>query len=412
MSQFDQIAGEVARNLDAGNKEAASNALSQYAASLQREDFRTLVKAVNSLEKDGQGYDMTVKLGANNVPEHYAVLPAVEHGSAKLMAQLMDGGKGAEAQILMNQVMASINQRNAQDYSGTVRDFRLWAMAVDTYEKDGLGGDVTIDLKSADISSVNWQMQIGSVASSSQPKAGGDTIAIPALILDKPAVESATVAMPTDSALARLYEETRPSVLALSAKRQGQAAGTEDISMGSGFVVGEDGLIATNDHTVFDFDEITVSTDGKKKSYVAKVVAEDRANDLALLKVEPKVAHEFKPLALEASAAALTMDQPLTAFGYAKGWARMHISQGTVIGATRIGQVAAVANPPGENLNKSVVVLHAHGEDGGSGGPVLNEKGKVVGLAELAADSNRGQHIFMTKVDPLNELIKRYRGQR
>lgn len=411
MGQLDQIASEVAGNLDAGKREAASNTLSQYASSLQREDFRTLVKSVDSQEHDGQGLDMTVKITTNGVPEHYAVLPAVEHGSAKLMAQLMDDGKGVEAQVLMNQVMAAISQRNALDNNATVKDFRLWAMAVDTYEKEGIGGDVAIGLKNPSISSVNWQMEIASLAGPIPSKKGGDTIAIPSLILDKPAVETDTVAVPVGSDQARVYEEVRPSVVALRAKRSGPVAGTEDISMGSGFVVGNDGLIATNDHTVFNFDEITVLTEDRAKSYVAKVVAEDQANDIALLKVEPKVAHQFVPLALEPSSGVLTMEQPLMALGYAKGWAKVHMSQGTVVGATMIGQVAAVPNPPGEDLKKSVVVLHAHGEDGGSGGPVINENGKVVGLAELAADSGRGQHIFMTRVDPLIDLIKKYRGK-
>jgi S1-C subfamily serine protease len=410
MSEIEQVAAYIANNLDSGNKDAAATALSQQAAGLQREQFRTLVKAVDRQEQDGKGFDMTVKIAANGVPEHYAVLPAVENGSAKLMAQFMDEGKGAEAQALMNQVMESINVRDARDYMATVKDFRLWAMAVDSYENDGVGHDVSIDLKKSDITSVGWQMEVRTQAGSANLSMGGDSVDIPALILDKPAGEGEVVSLPIGSAQAKLYEQAQPSVVALRASRPGHVRGTQDISMGSGFVVGEDGLIATNDHTVFNFNEVTVLTEEGAKSYVAKVVAEDRANDLALLKIEPKYAQELKPLPLEASSGNLAMNQPLTAFGHAKGWARTYMSAGTVIGATQIGKVSAEANPPGENMNKQVVVLQAHGEDGGSGGPVMNDSGHVVGLAELAADSDRGQHIFMTKIEPLNELIKKYRG--
>ena len=67
--------------------------------------------------------------------------------------------------------------------------------------------------------------------------------------------------------------------------REGKGMEREVFSLGSGFIIDENGYIATNNHVISDAEEITVilSDDTKLK---AKIVGRDVKTDLALLKVE------------------------------------------------------------------------------------------------------------------------------
>lgn len=185
MSELDKIAGNIARDLDAGDKSAAATLLSQQYASIQREDFLTLVKAIDSQEKDGKGYDMAVKIGADGTPQHYALLPENENASAKSMASLMDEGKVVEAKALMDQVMLSISQRNGREVLGTNGDFRLWAKAVDSYEKDGIGHDINIDVNNPDITCISWSVNAKPEDAAKQLGMSDESLDIPALSLGK-----------------------------------------------------------------------------------------------------------------------------------------------------------------------------------------------------------------------------------
>ncbi len=58
-------------------------------------------------------------------------------------------------------------------------------------------------------------------------------------------------------------------------------------SLGSGFVIDDQGYILTNRHVIEGADEISISfPDGKR--YEAKVVGQDARTDVALVKIEPK----------------------------------------------------------------------------------------------------------------------------
>ncbi|MGH8745182.1 MAG: trypsin-like peptidase domain-containing protein, partial [Burkholderiales bacterium] len=60
---------------------------------------------------------------------------------------------------------------------------------------------------------------------------------------------------------------------------------SESRSLGSGFIVSQDGYILTNAHVIEDADEIDVRfTD--KRELQAKIIGADRRTDVALIKVE------------------------------------------------------------------------------------------------------------------------------
>src|SRR3972149_6564605 len=62
--------------------------------------------------------------------------------------------------------------------------------------------------------------------------------------------------------------------------------GFRENSLGSGVVVGEDGLIVTNEHVIRDADEIVIRLSDRTE-YRAKIVGADPRTDIALLRIKP-----------------------------------------------------------------------------------------------------------------------------
>jgi serine protease Do len=143
---------------------------------------------------------------------------------------------------------------------------------------------------------------------------------------------------------------------------------------GSGFVVGADGRIITNQHVVDKAEKVEVTIPGRAQKYRARVVGADKQTDVALLRIEP----DGDPL-------------PVAEFGS--------------VDALRVGQwVIAVGNPYGLDGTVSFGIVSAKGRNlevdeilndfiqtdamidrGSSGGPLVDLDGRVVGI------NSRGQ---------------------
>ncbi len=137
-------------------------------------------------------------------------------------------------------------------------------------------------------------------------------------------------------------------------------------SLGSGFVIDAEGLIATNNHVISDADEITaIFNDGTKLK--AEVVGRDAKTDMALLRVKP--------------------DKPLKAVKFGDS------------DKLRLGEwVIAIGNPFGLGGTVTAGIVSARNRDinsgpydnyiqtdasinrGNSGGPLFNLNGEVVGI--------------------------------
>jgi len=62
-------------------------------------------------------------------------------------------------------------------------------------------------------------------------------------------------------------------------------------SLGSGFIIKEDGIVITNNHVIANADDILIKVDTKE--YKAKVIGADPYMDIAVLKME--TTDKFKP---------------------------------------------------------------------------------------------------------------------
>ncbi len=180
-----------------------------------------------------------------------------------------------------------------------------------------------------------------------------------------------------------LAASIRPSLVKIT---QLGREGTDGI--GSGFIISEDGLIATNLHVIGEARRLQIEMHDGKTYDVAVVQASDSHHDLALLKIDAK---GLKALPLGDSSK-VSQGDPIVAMGAPEGLA-FSIVQG-VLSATR--------DVDGLEMLQVAVPI----EKGNSGGPLLDMQGRVLGLLTLKSlkTDNLG---FAMPVNDLKKLIEK-----
>ncbi len=193
----------------------------------------------------------------------------------------------------------------------------------------------------------------------------------------------------TKADVSELIRTTLPSVVSISVTLNGgQGAGT-------GFVISDDGQIATNAHVVADASDIKVHfADGTDAS--GKVVGVDRTDDLAVVKVDKT---GLKALELGRSAD-LRMGQPVVAIGNALDLTGGPTATEGIVSALN----RTIDTQEGGHL-AHLIQTDAAINPGNSGGPLLTLDGKVVGIN--SAGSQNAQNIgFAIAVDTARPVIE------
>ncbi|MFT4036156.1 MAG: trypsin-like peptidase domain-containing protein [Patulibacter sp.] len=179
-------------------------------------------------------------------------------------------------------------------------------------------------------------------------------------------------------------EETRANEIYSQIKSGVVQIKTSDGS-GTGFVVDKTGTIVTNAHVVSGSKTVKVYFDDSTTGITGTVTGTDISTDLAAVKVNPKQA-KLVPLALADSDDVEPGDQVL-AIGYPLGLDRT-LTEGIVSGLGR--QIQAQNN---FSIDK-VIQTDASINPGNSGGPLIDSRGRVIGvnsqIATSAAGSNTG----------------------
>ncbi len=171
----------------------------------------------------------------------------------------------------------------------------------------------------------------------------------------------------------------------------------EQRSLGSGFIISEEGYIVTNNHVIDGAEQIkaTFQIQGRERTFDAKVVGTDPETDLALLKIDADI------------------DLPTLSFGNSD--------------EMKVGQwVVAIGNPFGLNHTVTAGIVSAKGRvigagpydnfiqtdasinPGNSGGPLLNLQGEVIGIntAIVAAGQGIGFAIPSNMAEDVIEQLK------
>ncbi len=150
--------------------------------------------------------------------------------------------------------------------------------------------------------------------------------------------------------------------------RQGSESGPRVTvpSLGSGFVISDEGLIVTNNHVVDGVDRVqVVLSDGTQVE--ATIVGQDPQTDLALIRIEP--VEGIEPLVLGNSDEILPGDW-VVAIGNPFGLDH----------TVTVGIVSAKHRDIGHGSYDDYIQTDAAMNPGNSGGPLLNMRGEVVGI--------------------------------
>jgi len=152
--------------------------------------------------------------------------------------------------------------------------------------------------------------------------------------------------------------------------------GMVKIGGGSGFIVDKEGVVITNRHVVSDPEaEYTVIADNNEK-FKAEILGRDSVNDVAVLKIKPP-AGGLTTVALGDSTN-IELGQTVIAIGNALGLFKNTVSSGIVSGLSR--SISAQAEPHSVQELRGLVQTDAAINPGNSGGPLIDVKGKAIGI--------------------------------
>lgn len=156
----------------------------------------------------------------------------------------------------------------------------------------------------------------------------------------------------------------------------GQGVSREFTSMGSGFIISEDGLVVTNQHVVGKHAKEIIATTLDGKTFDAELIGSDELTDIALLKIKT--------------------DEPLPFVKFTDSedvivgeWA---LALGNPFGLFEDGQPAVTVgvisaknrdfrpDPNNPRIYMDMIQTDAAINRGNSGGPLLNSEGDVIGV--------------------------------
>lgn len=197
----------------------------------------------------------------------------------------------------------------------------------------------------------------------------------------------------------RVLAAVEPAVVTVRTRSTGLDSLLQPVAergTGTGVVVSPDGLIVTNDHVVDKAPRITVQLQSGR-TLPAKVLGTAPGSDLAVVKVHAR----GLPVARLGDSDSVRVGDPVVAIGNALGLpGGPTVTQGIVSARGR-----SIAEPNGVHLD-NVLQTDAAINPGNSGGPLVNARGRVVGIN--SATSTQGQDIgFAIAITPARQVIGR-----
>ena len=136
-------------------------------------------------------------------------------------------------------------------------------------------------------------------------------------------------------------------------------------SLGSGFIIEEEGIVITNNHVVANAEDILVRVG--EKEYEANILGADPYMDIAVIKMKTK--EKFKPVSFGDSSKARVGDW-VVAIGNPFGLG----------GTVTSGIISARNRQIGLTRYEDFIQTDASINVGNSGGPLFNMKGEVIGI--------------------------------
>lgn len=163
----------------------------------------------------------------------------------------------------------------------------------------------------------------------------------------------------------------------------------QHISLGSGFIIRENGFIITNRHVIKDAHEINITLNDKRH-YTAKIIGSDAKTDIALLKID-------------------VQDKlPTTRFGDSDkmrvgDWVLAIGSPFGLGGSVSAGIISAKSRDIEAGPYDDFLQTDASINQGSSGGPMFNLNGEVIGI-NTAIFSTTGTNMGIGFAMPVNTV--------
>jgi S1-C subfamily serine protease len=172
-------------------------------------------------------------------------------------------------------------------------------------------------------------------------------------------------------------------------------------SLGSGFLINDDGFILTNFHVISGSSKIQVTLSDQSQ-YYATALDTDRSDDLALIKIALKKKAQFLKLG---DSDRIQVGQKVLAIGNPFG----------LEGTLTVGVVSSIGRAiDGENEQRleGMIQTDAAINGGNSGGPLLDSSGSVIGInTAILGRTNMGIG-FALPINRAKALLDDYRAGR
>ena len=222
-------------------------------------------------------------------------------------------------------------------------------------------------------------------------------------ITSAPVVVAQDDGLSDGSLIAKVAERLANSVVTISTTVDDEFGGGRGV--GTGVVLTSDGEILTNAHVIEDATEVVVRFAGETEPRVAKILASDLGNDLALIKVDVTglIAATF------AKPGSVQIGDTVVAIGYA-----LALDGGPTVTSGIVSALKRTIETDSGALN-SLIQTDAAISSGNSGGPLVNLKGEVVGINTAVArgdsESAANNIGFSISVDEVLIVIDQLREQ-
>ncbi|MFH1115317.1 MAG: trypsin-like peptidase domain-containing protein [Pseudomonadota bacterium] len=197
----------------------------------------------------------------------------------------------------------------------------------------------------------------------------------------------------------RVYREISPTVVNIVTRRKGPTnwmnfmQPVPQFGQGSGFLIDSKGHVLTNNHVVADAEYLEVTLMGERK-VPARLIGRDPISDLAVIEVTPFRGMVVAPLG---DSDKLQVGQRVIAIGNPFGF--QHTVTAGFISA--LNRDLAI----GQRTMMGMIQTDAAINPGNSGGPLIDSRGKVVGI-NTALISQTGGFMGISVALPINRAKK------
>jgi len=207
-------------------------------------------------------------------------------------------------------------------------------------------------------------------------------------------VETGTT--PTEALDIRIYRQASPAVVNITSRILEMDFFFNVVpvqGIGSGFIIDDRGHVLTNFHVVQGARQLDVAL-SDKTHYPARVIGADPANDVALLKIEPR--GKRLPTVPLGDSSRLQVGQHVLAIGNPFGL------QGTLTAGV-VSALGRTIRAEEGRLIEDLIQTDASINHGNSGGPLLNTRGEVVGInSAMFTPSGQGGSVGINFAIPIN----------